>query len=359
MACGWDTVRRIYSSSGTTGRPAYIGLSKHDISNVWLEIASRAHYCNGFRSGDRVVLTINIGPFAAGSELNAFENIGSTTIPLPPGNTERVLTAIRLGANAILGTPSYIQYLITWCSQKGIDHGSLGVKKIAVSGEPGGGIPAIRDKIESAFNAVVTESAGLADMAMSIWGDCEHQAGMHFCAQEFIIAEIIDPDTGRNIDLKDGTRGELVYTAIDRECTPLLRFRSRDHIEVWTSKCGCGRTSPRIRIIGRTDDMLIIQGVNVFPSAIKAVVGDLKPRTTGEMEIQLIEPGPAAKAPLSIKVEYGSEAGNLEHLKTEIETALREKLVFRAQVQLVPEGALPRYEYKGKLIRKLYEEKQH
>ena len=102
--------------------------------------------------------------------------------------------------------------------------------------------------------------------------------------------------------------------------------------------------------------MLIIQGVNVFPSAVKSVVGDFKPRTTGELEILLAQPGPAAKAPLPIRIEYGSQGGNLKNLKAELESALREKLVFRAEVQLVPEGALPRYEYKGKLIRKLYEE---
>ncbi len=356
MACGWEKVTRIYSSSGTTGRPAFMGLTHHDLVDVWLEIASRSRYCGGYGPGDRVVLTVNIGPFAAGSELIAFEKIGCTTIPLPPGNTDRVITAIQLGANGLLATPSYVQYLITWCSRNGIDPKSLGLRKITVSGEPGGSIPAIRDKMQSAFNSFVTETAGLADVAMSIWGECVHQCGMHFCAQEFVFVELIDPTTGQNVELRDGVTGELVYTAIDRECTPVIRFRSRDHVEMWTSKCECGRTSPRIRIIGRTDDMLIIQGANVFPSAIKAVVGDFKPRTTGELEILLAEPGPAAKAPLPIRIEYSPQMGDLENLKSQLESALREKLVFRAQVQLVPEGTLPRYEYKGKLIRKLYEE---
>ena len=357
MACGWEKIKRIYSSSGTTGRPAFIGVTHHDYDDVWMPISTRARYCGGFKGGDRVVFTANIGPFAAGAELDAFEKIGCTTLPLPPGNTDRVITAMRLGANALLSTPSYVQYLITWCNRNGIEPASLGLKKISVSGEPGGGIPAVREKIQTAFNGFVTETAGLADMAMSVWGECEQQAGMHFCAQEFIIVEIIDPHTGECVEPKDGTRGELVYTAIDRECVPLIRFRSRDHVEIWTSKCECGRTSPRIRIIGRTDDMMIIQGVNVFPSAIKAVIGDFKPLTTGELEIQLAEPGPAAKAPLPIKVEFSAQAADLDQLKARIETALRDKLVFRSEVQLVPEGTLPRYEYKGKLIRKLYEEK--
>jgi phenylacetate-CoA ligase len=169
------------------------------------------------------------------------------------------------------------------------------------------------------------------------------------------MAELIDPETGKPLEWKDGVTGELVYTAIDRECVPLVRFRSRDHVQAWVSKCDCGRTSPRIRIIGRTDDMLIIKGVNVFPSAIKAVIAEFKPRTTGAIEILLTQPGPAAGSPLPIRAEYTSKAVNLKELKSEIETTLRNKLVFRADIELVPEGILPKSEYKANLIRKLYE----
>jgi phenylacetate-CoA ligase len=358
MTCRWEKVRRIYSSSGTSGRPTYIGLSHHDYDNVWMQIAPRSYYCSGFRPGHQVVLTVNIGPFIAGSELDSIERIGCTTVPLGSGNTERVISSFQLGANALLATPSYVQYIIKWCDDRGIDKHGLGLKKIAVSGEPGAGIPAVRNKMQAAFDAEVTETAGLSDISVSCWGECQYQCGMHFCAQEFVILELINPETGENLELKDGARGELVYTAIDRECVPLLRFRSRDHVELYASQCDCGRTSPRIRIIGRTDDMLIVQGVNVFPTAIKAVVTQFKPRTSGEIEVQLKEPGPSAKAPLPIKVEHTSQPGDLNKLKGQVEQALREKLVFRAEVELVPEGTLPRYEYKGKLVRKLYEREQ-
>jgi phenylacetate-CoA ligase len=179
---------------------------------------------------------------------------------------------------------------------------------------------------------------------------------MHFCAQEFVIVELIDPETGEPLQWEDGVTGELVYTAIDRECVPLVRFRSRDHVQAWVSKCDCGRTSPRIRIIGRTDDMLIVKGVNVFPSAIKAVIAEFKPRTTGAIEILLTQPGPAVSSPLSIRAEYTSKAVDLDDLKSEIEKTIRNKLVFRADIELVPEGVLPKTEYKAKLIKKLYEE---
>jgi phenylacetate-CoA ligase len=178
---------------------------------------------------------------------------------------------------------------------------------------------------------------------------------MHFCGQEYILCELIDPETGEVLEMKDGAKGELVYTHIDRECCPLIRFRSRDHIEVWTDRCECGRTSFRIRCFGRTDDMLTVLGVNVFPSAIRDVVGSLRPMATGEIQIVLDKPGPAVAPPVMIEVEYGRHVSNLEELKKEIETLLNSRLNFRAAVHLVPEGSLPRFEMKAQLIRKLWE----
>jgi len=156
--------------------------------------------------------------------------------------------------------------------------------------------------------------------------------------------------------MKDGAEGELVYTLIDRECCPVVRFRTRDRITVFTGPCECGRTSFRTRCIGRTDDMLIVLGVNVFPSAIKDVITFFRPRTTGDMIVLLDKPGPKVEPPLKVQVECASGEKDLDALKKELEKVLRDKLVFRADVELVPEGTLPRYEMKAKYIRKLYEE---
>ena len=358
VACSLDQVQRIYSSSGTSGRPTYIGLTKHDLDDVWLNIISRTYYCIGMRPSDTLVFTLQVGPFVAGATLQGYERIGVTTIPLGPGQTERLISSYRnIGANILMGTPSYAEYFIGWCSQRGIDIRELGIEKVVVAGEPGGSIPAVREKIETAYDAICVEAMGIGDLSPSIWGECpEAKQGMHFCAQEFIFVELIDPESGEPIDWADGAKGELVYTALDRECVPLIRFRSRDHVEVWATPCVCGRTSPRVRVMGRTDDMLIVLGVNVFPSAIKAVASQFQPQTTGYVGIQLREPGPRIQPPLPVKIEYGSEASDLQRLKADLETALREKLVFRASVELVPEGTLPRSEYKGRLVRKLYEE---
>jgi phenylacetate-CoA ligase len=195
---------------------------------------------------------------------------------------------------------------------------------------------------------------GNSDAAPIIFGECPAQQGMHFCAQEYIFPELINPDSGELMEMKEGAEGELVYTLIDRECCPLVRFRTRDRITVFTDPCECGRTSFRIRCIGRTDDMLILLGVNVFPSAIKDIVTSFRPRTTGDMLVLLDKPGPKVAPPLKIQVEYSSEEKDLDGLKRDLEATLRDKLVFRADVELVPDGTLPRFEMKAKLIRELY-----
>jgi phenylacetate-CoA ligase len=231
----------------------------------------------------------------------------------------------------------------------------LGYKKLTVGAEPGGGVPEIRKKLEEDFRARVTEGLGNSDAAPVIFGECPYQQGMHFNAQEYIVCELIDPDTGEVREMRDGAEGELVYTLIDRECSPVVRFRTRDRIIVWTSRCECGRTSFRIRCVGRTDDMLIVLGVNVFPSAIKDVVTSFRPRTTGEILVLLDKPGPNVQPPVRIQVEYTAGVANLEGLKKEIEGALHDKLLFGPDVDLVPEGSLPRYEMKAQLIKKLWE----
>ena len=136
-----------------------------------------------------------------------------------------------------------------------------------------------------------------------------------------------------------------------------MRFRTRDHVEVTQTSCECGRTGFGIRVFGRTDDMIIVQGVNVYPAAVRDTVASLSPRTTGAIEIQLYQPPPEGwNPPIHVKTEYGQNAGDLAQLKQEIEDLIREKLIFRANVELVPPDSLPKFEYKAKLVRKHYEE---
>lgn len=353
-AASIDDVIRVYSTSGTTGNPTYIGLTFHD-RDVWAEMAVRAMWTCGMRPKNIVPLPIGTF-FIAASYGEAIEHLGSTLVPVGVGATDRFLGAVRnLGADYVLSTASFPLYLMTYCEKKGLDAKSLGIRGFMVGGEPGGGIPHIRKKIEDTFGANCQECMGNGDMLGLMWAECEFKNGMHFVGQGACYPEIINPDTGEVLEVGEGLTGELVYTSIDRECQPLIRFRTRDHVLVTQTSCECGRTGFCVKCIGRTDDMLIVSGVNVYPSAVRDVVGTMLPEVTGEILIQLIEPPPSVTPPLKIKVEYAHEAGDLGALKKKIESLLREKLIFSSDVELVPSNTLPKFEYKAKLVEKTYE----
>ena len=352
-----EKVARVYSTSGTTGRPTYIGLTRHDIK-VWCESASRALWTGGFRPHSIVPLIV--APYLiADSYTDAIENIGATCLPTGVGATDRLIGAFQnIGANALLATSSFPMHFARSLKERNIEPKSLGLNIILAGGEPGASIPAIRHKVEETFGCIFLEMMGNGDMAGEIWSECKYKRGMHFVAQGIVHPEIIDPDSGEPLEIREGTQGELIYTSLERECMPLIRFRTRDHVVVTQTDCECGRTGFGIRCIGRTDDMLIVRGVNVYPSAVRDVVSSLVPHTTGAVEIQLNKPPPEGwEPPIPIKVEHGEGSADLLKLKQKIEVLIREKLLFRADVELVPPNSLPKFEYKAKLVRKIYEEK--
>jgi phenylacetate-CoA ligase len=347
---------RIHSSSGTTGNPSFTGITQRD-QKGWTQITERSIYTWGIRPKDVIIHAVGLTLFVGGLPVkDAIEHLGATFVPIGTGASERVIfTTQLLRANVLHCTPSYAIYFSDYLRKKNMDPRELGIRKIICGAEMGGSVPSIRKRIQEDYDCIVTEGMGNSDAAPIIFGECLEQTGMHFCGQEYILCELIDPDTGEVLEMKDGAKGELVYTHIDRECCPLIRFRSRDHIEVWTDRCVCGRTSFRIRCFGRTDDMLTVLGVNVFPSAIRDVVGSLRPKTSGEIQVVLDQPGPTVAPPVKIEVEFGKEVTHLEELKKEIEALLNSRLNFRAAINLVPEGSLPRFEMKAQLIKKLWE----
>ena len=328
---------RIYSTSGTSGTPLYIPLSKNDVDD-WRQIGKATYSCNGLKAGERVATTFGAGPFVAGASLHAFEAIGAVHIPLGVGNTERLLAALeRLQPEALACTPSYALYL----SER---IGTHYLKRVIVGGEPGGGEESFRGKLQAAFGAKVYEIMGIGDIAASLWGECEAQAGMHFSGEGIIHVELIDPDSGVAKKFSDGETGELVYTHLKREAAPLLRFRSRDHVRVWSSKCACGSTALRVRCIGRTDDMLIVRGVNVFPSAVREVVARFQPRVSGAIQIRPRRHGVKQDPPLPVVVE--GDSGVAEAIAKEI----RSSLMFTPEVRMVAPQTLPRSDYKSRLV---------
>jgi phenylacetate-CoA ligase len=346
-----DSIIRIYSTSGTTGEPCYMPLTAKDLA-TWIEISSRAYTATGLRRGQRMASTYNAGPFVAGAAIDTFANIGACHIPVGTGNTERLARALQvIRPEALVCTPSYAQYLAEWLEGRGIDPAGLGLRRISVAGEPGGGENAFRAAIEAAFGAKVCEAMGIGDISISLWGECEHQQGMHFCGGDFVHVELIDPASGEALPLEDGAEGELVYTALQREAAPPLRFRSRDHVMIWTAPCACGRRTIRTRCIGRTDDMLILRGVNLFPTAIRDVVAGFRPEVSGALLLKPTAPGTRQEPPLPIDVELAEGIAARDDLAEKIEAAIRAKLVVTTRVTLVPYASLPRSEYKTKLVK--------
>jgi len=336
-----DELVRVYSTSGTTGTPSFIPLTVSDLDN-WVTGSARSYAASGLGAGDRVVTTYNAGPFVAGAALDAFSRIGVCHVPIGTGSSERLLRAIdKLRPDAVVLTPSYAEYLLELGDLR-----SSTVRRVLVAGEPGGGEPAFRAKLQAGWGASVTEAMGIGDIGPSLFGECEQQLGMHLGARGLVHIELIDPDTGAARELSDGATGELVLTHLRHRAAPLLRFRTRDHVRIWTEPCACGRTAPRMRCVGRTDDMLIVRGVNVFPSAVREVVARFQPRVTGAIQIRPKRRGVKQEPPLPVCVEGESNAALAEKIILEIRNAL----TFTPEVRMVPPQSLPRSDYKSKLV---------
>jgi phenylacetate-CoA ligase len=341
---------RIYSTSGTTGTPSYIPLTARDLDD-WVTGSARSYAASGITAGQRVVTTYSAGPFVAGAALASIDRIGLCHVPVGTGNTERLVRAIELlRPEAAVLTPSYAAHVVEWTTARGFDLRGSSVERVLVAGEPGGGEAAFRRRIEDGWGARVTEAMGIGDIGISLWGECEEQDGMHLGARGFVFPELIDPATGASLPMEDGASGELVLSHLRHQAAPLLRFRTRDHILVRTTPCRCGRTAPRVRCIGRTDDMLIVRGVNLFPSAVRDVVGGFAPRVSGHIRVRPTADGVKQEPPLPVVVELAEGAAPDPDLAESIRERIRAVLVVQTRVELVPFGSLERSEYKSRLV---------
>jgi phenylacetate-CoA ligase len=345
-------VVRLHASTGTTGTPSWVGLTARDVE-TWTELTAASFRTQGIRSDDVVVHAAGLTLFVGGLPVqDAIERLGATFVPIGTGASEKVLGALRAFPGAVLhSTPSYALYLAEWLRERDVDPRSLRLRKLTCGGEPGAGQPAVRAQIEETWGAPVTEGLGNADVAPVIWGECEHQAGMHLTGGDWVAAELIDPEGEGPVAWEAGVEAELVYTALERECCGLLRFRTRDRLRVLGTDCVCGRPGPLVRCVGRTDDMLIVLGVNVFPAAIRDLVAELRPRTTGAMQVVLPRPGPRVEPPLRVEVEHAAGWDDLEALREALEERIRGRLTIPADVELVPPGRLGRSELKTALTR--------
>lgn len=343
-----DRVVQVQASSGTTGSPSYVGITGHDLQ-AWCEMQARSMYATGIVPGDVVLHATSLSKGFVGGVpvLQALQYMKVCDIPIgAEAGTERLLVVLRdLRPNVLYATPYFATYLADRVPEiLGVEARDLSIRKLCVGGEPGGGIPSVRAKMEDLWNADAREVLGGTDFGIAYWGECADKTGMHFTGQGYLLAEIIEPGTGEVLEPETGVEGELVYSAIDRQASPLLRFRSGDRVLVTGTECTCGRTSYKLRCIGRTDDMLIVKGINVFPSAIQDVITKFEPQVTGMIKVLVDFAGHTTQDALKIKVEYGRDVAedDLPSLKDALERSLRDSLVFRPEVLLVPPDTFER-----------------
>ena len=270
FAVGLEEVVRLHSSSGTTGKPIVVGYTRGDI-NTWTELTARVAAAAGVHQGDLVDMSFLYGMFTGGWGMHyGIERIGATIIPAGSGNTERRIMMMQdFGTTVLVSTPSYALYLAEVGEGMGVSFKDLPFRLGLFGGEPA--TPAAKREIEARLGIKATDNYGLSEvMGPGVSGECECGCGLHI-AEDHVLWEIVDPDSGEPVP--DGEEGELVLTSLTKEAFPVLRYRTHDLTTVTTEPCECGRTLARMsRVRSRTDDMLIIRGVNLFPSQIEDVI---------------------------------------------------------------------------------------
>jgi len=351
-----DIVQAV-SSSGTTGRPLYYALTACDI-DVWADAIANNFFTAGVRRSDVVAHLVGLPMVAGGLPYaDGFRRIGATLCWLGGFPTDRILREMRrLRTSALLATTSFGLYLTEQWDAVGRETGvSSALRTVLCGGEPGLNQPEIRERITRGLGiSQLREVMGLGDVISAMWGECEEHDGMHFNAQKYVAVELIDPTSGATVPWEAGATGELVYTTFARDATPLVRYRSRDHALVIGTDCRCGRTSPRIRCVGRTDDMLIYKGMNVFPTAIRDLVTQLFADDVGPMlriwkeradQVRFDDP-----IPVDVEAAPGLTASAYPGLAAAIVQAVRAQLQVRIEVTVLEPGSLPRSAYKNSLL---------
>ena len=337
------SLARLHASSGTTGKPTVVGYTRRDIA-VWANLMARSLACAGAHAGDVVHNAYGYGLFTGGLGAHyGAERLGATVVPMSGGSTERQVLLIRdFGARVLCATPSYALNIAEVAEREGVDLRASDLEIGVFGAEPWS--EAMRREIESRLGLRAMDIYGLSEiMGPGVAAECEAQDGLHGWEDHFIF-EVIDPDTGR--PLPEGNAGELVITTLSKQALPMLRYRTRDITSLTRSRCACGRTHARIkRITGRNDDMLIIRGVNVYPSQIEAVLVGL--------------PGIAPHYQLVVE-----RRGNLDELTIEVESTdetaqgrvahhVKSMIGVTAAVRVLKPGEVPRSQGKAVRVRDL------
>jgi len=349
MASNRELVR-YHASSGTTGRPTIVGYTQKDV-DTWTESVARGIASAGIGADDILQVAYTYGLFTGGLGLHyGAERLGCTVVPASTGNSERQLDMIkRLGVTAIACTPSYLMHLGEVSQKVGLDIKNDTNLRLGILGaEPWS--EGMRGRMEDWLGVKAINIYGTSELSGPLWCECIEQRGMHVWG-DMTLLEVLDPDTGET--LGPGEKGELVVTMLQKEAVPIIRYRTGDIATIDLEECGCGRSHPRLgRITGRVDDMLIIRGINVFPSQVEYVLMS-NPELGNEFQIVLERQG--ALDDMLVRVELKPEAfqdnvAKLESLKSRIHERLKNTLMISADVELVEPGTLPRFEGKAKRV---------
>lgn len=341
---------RVHASSGTTGKPTVVGYTRNDL-NMWAEVVTRTLCMAGVHQNDIVQVAYGYGLFTGGLGMHyGTENLGATVIPISGGNTQKQLQLMQdFGTTVIACTPSYALFLAEVMKEKGIDPESLNLKVGIFGAEPWS--ENMRKEIESKLKIKAIDIYGLSEIVgPGVSCECEEQAGMHINEDHFI-PEIIHPETLKPVP--HGEIGELVFTTVTKEGIPIIRYRTRDLTRLIYDKCNCGRTLVRMeKCMGRSDDMLIIRGVNVFPSQIESVLLEM---SETEPHYLLIVEREGTLDILEVMVEvqeqfFSDEVRVLETLKKKITQNIQNTLGISVNVKLVEPKTIERTAGKSKRV---------
>ena len=356
FAVPMDDVVRLHASSGTTGKQIVVGYTEGDL-DIWNEICARALVAAGGTRSDKVHVSYGYGLFTGGLGLHGgASKLGATCIPVSSGNTARQITILQdFESDILCCTPSYAMYIGEEIEKMGIDPKSLKLRAGIFGAEPW--TEEMRRQIEQKLAIKAYDIYGLTEiMGPGVAYECSAQKGMHVNEDHFII-EIIDPETGKH--MPDGQQGEIVFSCITKEAFPLLRFRTKDIGVITHEKCQCGRSFVRMsKPRGRTDDMLIIRGVNVFPSQIETVVLRMGYAPNYQLIVDRVNNLDTLEVRLEMTPELFSDVtSELENTQRAIASQLRDLLGLSAKVTLVAPGSITRSE--GKAVRIIDHRKLH
>ena len=352
LAAQPEVANRFHRTSGTTGQAMNIVMSAQDCEITEI-VGGRAQASAGLAPHHTVVHCLNYQMWMGGfTDHRTLERTGATVVPFGVGNTELLInTILETGINAISCTPSYPAVLEQVLAAKfaHLKPSDLGLKLGLFGGEPGLDDPQLRARIKTTWGMEARNANyGVSDVFCNFAAQCEHDTALHFLAGDVLYPELIDPDTEQAINIEAGQRGELVLTHLKRQCQPLVRFRTGDIIAIEaTEPCSCERKGMRFRVVGRSDDMVVVRGLNLFPTMVAAVLNEMA-ELSGDYRVVLDHPPPYNHLPVQVELAHGYVIN--DELASKVAARLKQNLGASAHVSLLAAGSLPATEGKTKRV---------